>query len=78
MGTIDANGLYTAPTVAAGLPTGVDFIATSVDASTKFGHATETLNATTIPTPVGQPYNIYVYAFEGNTIDNVPVTLAVQ
>jgi hypothetical protein len=78
VGTIDANGLYTAPTVAAGLPTNVVITATSVADSTKFGQATETLNAATIPTPVGQPYTIYVYAFEGNTTNSVPATLVVQ
>ena len=74
---IDANGVYTAPTVATGLPTSVAITATSVADPTKFGQATETLNAATIPTPIGQPYTIYVYAFESNTL-NVPVTLAVQ
>lgn len=78
VGTIDANGLYTAPTVAAGLPASVAITATSVADPTKYGLATETLNAATIPTPVGQPYNIYVYAFEGNTSNLVLVTLAVQ
>ena len=78
LGTIDANGLYTAPTVAAGLPTSVAITATSVADPTKFGQATETLNAATIPTPIGQPYTIYVYAFEGNTTNNIPVTLAVE
>jgi hypothetical protein len=77
-GTIDANGLYTAPTVAAGLPASVTITATSVADSTKYGRATETLNAATIPTPTGQPYTIYVYAFEGNTQNNVGTTLAVQ
>jgi hypothetical protein len=77
-GTIDANGLYTAPTVAAGLPTSVFITATSVADASKSGMATETLNAATIPTPIGQPYPIYVYAFEGNTVNNVPVTLTVQ
>ncbi len=78
MGTIDANGLYTAPTVAAGLPTSVVINATSVADPSKSGHATETLNAATVPTPSGQPNTIYVYAFEGNTVNNVPVTLTVQ
>ena len=77
LGTIDANGVYTAPTVAAGLPTSVAITATSVANPAQFGQATETLNAATIPTPIGQPYTIYVYAFEGTTL-NVPVTLAVQ
>lgn len=78
LGTIDANGLYTAPTVAAGLPISVVIIATSVADPTKFGQATETLNAATIPTPNGQPYTINVYAFESNTSNFVPATLAVQ
>lgn len=77
-GAIDANGLYTAPTVAAGLPTSVAITATSVADPTKFGQATETLNPVTVPTPTGQPYTIYVYAFEGNTTNNVPVTLSVE
>ncbi len=77
-GTIDATGLYTAPTVAAGLPTSVFITATSVADPTKSGWVTETLNPATIPTPIGQPYPIYVYAFEGNTVNNVPVTLTVQ
>jgi subtilase family serine protease len=77
-GAIDANGLYTAPTVAANLPTSVAITATSAADPTKFATATETLNAATLPTPTGQPYTIYVYAFEGNTVNNVPVTLTVQ
>jgi subtilase family serine protease len=78
VGTIDANGLYTAPTVAAGLPASVSITATSVADPTKVGRATETLSAATIPSPIGQPYTIYVYAFEGNTINNVPVSLTVE
>lgn len=64
--------------MAAGLPTSVAITATSVADPTKFGRATEMLNAATIPTSIGQPYTIYVYAFEGNTINKVPVTLAVE
>jgi hypothetical protein len=56
----------------------VVIIATSVADPTKFGQATETLNAATIPTPNGQPYTINVYAFESNTSNFVPATLAVQ
>jgi pseudomonalisin len=78
LGTIDANGLYSAPTVSASLPTSVAIIATSVADATKSGQAIETLKPVTIPTPIGQPYAIYVYAFEGNTTNNVPVTLAVE
>ena len=78
VGTIDTNGLYTSPTVAAGLPTSVTITATSVADPTQAGQATETLNAATVPTAIGQPYSINVYAFEGNTSNLVPITLAVQ
>ncbi len=78
MGMIDTNGLYTAPTVAAGLPTSVTITATSVADPTERGQATEMLNAATIPTSAGQPYTINVYAFEDNTSNFVPATLAVQ
>ncbi len=78
VGTIDANGLYTAPTATAGLPATVAIMATSVADPNRFGQATETLKPVTIPTPPGQPYTIYVYAGEGTTLNSVPVTLAVQ
>jgi hypothetical protein len=77
-GTIDANGLYTAPTAAAGLPASVTINATSVADSTRYARVTETLNAATLPTPTGQPYAINVYAFEGNAQNNTGITLAVQ
>ncbi len=77
-GTITASGLYTAPTVAAGLPASVAITATSVADPSKSGQATEMLNAATVPTPTGAPYAIYVYAFENNTSNVIPVTLAVQ
>jgi hypothetical protein len=77
-GTIDANGLYTAPTVAAGLPATVSIRATSVADPSKFAAVNETLSVATIPSPAGQPYNIYVYAFEGSTTNNVPATLEVK
>ena len=48
-GTIDATGLYTAPTVAAGLPTSVTVTATSAADSSKTGSAAETLTPATIP-----------------------------
>ncbi|MBV9573547.1 MAG: Ig-like domain repeat protein, partial [Acidobacteriales bacterium] len=78
LGTIDANGLYTAPTVAAGLPGSVAVAATSVADPRKYAQVNETLSATTVPTPAGQPYTVSVYAFQGNGAKNVPVTLAVQ
>jgi hypothetical protein len=48
-GSIDQNGLYTAPTVAAGLPTAVTITATSQADSTKSASASETLKPATIP-----------------------------
>ena len=49
-GSIDPNsGVYTAPNVAAGLPTSVTITATSVADSTKSGSTTETLKAATVP-----------------------------
>jgi hypothetical protein len=77
-GMIDGNGLYTTPTVAAGLPTSAIITARSVADGSKSALVFETINAATVPTPMGQPYTIYVYAFEHNTQKSVPVTLAVQ
>jgi hypothetical protein len=58
-GTIDpATGLYTAPTVGAGIPATVTVTATSVADPTKSNSATETLN---VPTGLGQT-NISVTA----------------
>jgi chitinase len=77
-GTIDANGLYTAPTVAAGLPPRVTITATSQADSTKSGQATETLKAATIP---GTYNNIMVTATEGTVgaiTNQSAVTLVVQ
>lgn len=48
-GTIDPSGLYTAPTVAAGLPATVTITATSQADTTKSGTNHETLNPATIP-----------------------------
>jgi hypothetical protein len=77
-GTIDANGVYTAPTVAAGLPTTVSIRATSVADPSKYAAVNETLNAATIPSPTGQPYAINLYAGENPTTNYVPVTLEVK
>ena len=77
-GTIDANGLYTAPTVADGLPTSAIITARSVADGSKSALAIETINPVTVPSAMGQPYTIYVYASEGNTQKSVPVALAVQ
>jgi subtilase family serine protease len=73
-GTIDANGLYTAPTVAAGLPATVAIKATSAADPTKSGAGQETLKAATLP----GTYNITVTATESVTSHSVPVTLTVQ
>jgi hypothetical protein len=75
-GTIDKDsGVYTAPTVAAGLPTSVVVTATSLADPTKSGQAMETLTAATIP---GTYPNIMVTATESTTANPVPVTLTVQ
>ena len=74
-GTIDANGLYTAPTVAAGLPTSVTITATSVADPTKSGSGQETLNVATIP---GTYSNIAVTATESKAVVSLPVTLTVK
>ena len=74
-GTINANGLYTAPAVASGLPTSVTITATSQADSTKSGSTTETLRPATIP---GTYSNIMVTATESITMNSVPVTLVVQ
>lgn len=74
-GSIDATGLYTAPTVAAGLPPTVTITATAVADGTKSGATQETLNAATVP---GTYSNIMVTATESTTVNAVPVTLVVQ
>ncbi len=68
-GTIASGGLdtatYTAPTVAAGLPTSITIVATSVADTTKTGSAPETLTPATIPTqlqPGQTPYTVTVTA----------------
>jgi hypothetical protein len=48
-GTIDATGLYTAPTIAANLPASVTITATSQADTSKVGTATETLKPATVP-----------------------------
>ena len=72
-GTIDANGLYTAPTVAAGLPTSVTIKATSAADTSKSASATETLKAATIP----GTYTVTVTATEFSPVSK-QVTLTVQ
>jgi hypothetical protein len=62
-GTIDATGLYTAPTIAAGLPTSVTITATSQADTSKVGTTTLTLKPATVP----GTYPITVTATEGPT-----------
>ena len=74
-GTIDANGLYTAPTIAAGLPARVTITATSVTDSSKSGSASETLKPATVP----GAYTATVTASEANaTAQAAQVSLTVQ
>ncbi|MGD0415830.1 MAG: protease pro-enzyme activation domain-containing protein [Terriglobales bacterium] len=77
-GTIDANGVYTAPTVAAGLPMSVTITATSQSNPNQSGSAQEALNAATIP---GTYPNIMLIANEGGaagTTHSESVTLTVK
>jgi hypothetical protein len=74
-GTIDANGLYTAPNLAPGLPPTVTVTATSQADSTKAGTSpAETLLVPTTP----QPYTITVNAIEGVVTHSQTVSLTVQ
>jgi hypothetical protein len=73
-GTIDANGLYTAPNVGSGLPATVTITATSQADLTKSGSSQETLEPSTIP----GPYGIAVTATEGASAHSNSVTLVVQ
>jgi hypothetical protein len=74
-GTIDANGLYTAPTAADGLPATVAITATSQADTTRSGTAAETLKPATLP---GGYSNILVTATEGTGVHADSVTLIVQ
>ena len=78
-GTIDANGLYTAPTAAGGLPTRANITATSEADPTKSGWGTEDAEPATIPT---QPGNLLQHlrctASESKAVNIVPVTLTVK
>lgn len=74
-GTIDANGLYTAPSIATGLPTSVTIKATAAADGTTFGTAQETLKAATVP---GTYNNIMVTGTEGTIVHSDAVTLVAQ
>jgi hypothetical protein len=75
-GSIDStSGVYTAPTVAAGLPASVTVTATSQADSSKSASTQETLNPATIP---GTYSNILVTATENLVVQSDTVTLIVQ
>jgi len=75
-GTIDKNsGLYTAPTVAAGLPSEVTITATSVADPSASGSRQEMLRAATVP---GTYSNIMATATEATTVNSVQLKLNVQ
>jgi hypothetical protein len=74
-GTIDPNGLYTAPAVAPGLPAAVSITATSQADSSKSGSNAETLST---PTTLGTFPNITVSATEGVVTHSQTVSLTVQ
>ncbi len=75
-GGINAStGLYTAPTVASGLPTSVSITATPAADPTKSGSAAETITPATIP---GTYPGITVTANEGGTVNTQTVTLTVN
>jgi hypothetical protein len=74
-GTIDANGLYTAPTVGPDLPASVTVTAFSQADPTKSASAQETLKPATIP---GTYSNIMVTATDSAAVLSDPITLTVQ
>ncbi|MGA3107456.1 MAG: sialidase family protein [Terriglobales bacterium] len=74
-GTIDANGLYTAPNVGSGLPASVTITATSQADPSKSGSRQETLEPSTVPGTYG---GILVTATEGSSAHSNSVTLVVQ
>ena len=81
-GSISSTGLYTAPTVAPGLPSGITVTATSQADPTKAGSTTFNLNPTTVPNAVTVPptagYIVTVTATEASTQETAPVTLVVD
>jgi hypothetical protein len=74
-GSIDANGLYTAPAAVAGLPGTATISAISQADTTKSGSSPETLNAVTVPAIYS---NIMVTATENGAAHSDAVTLIVQ
>ncbi len=76
VGTIN-GGAYTAPNVAAGLPSTVTITATSQADSSKSASATVTLKPATMPQPA-PGYQVTVTATEGPTAHSQVVSLVVQ
>jgi len=74
-GTVDGNGLYSAPTVAPGLPATVKITATSVADPSKSGSALEALIPATIPDTYN---NITVTATDNQGTLSQAVSLTVQ
>jgi hypothetical protein len=74
-GTIDLNGLYTAPAVGIGIPASVTVTAFSQADPTKSASAQETLDPATIP---GTYSNIAVTATENGAVQSDLVTLIAQ
>lgn len=74
-GSIDANGLYTAPVAVAGLPGTATVSAISQADTTKSGFSPETLNPVTVPATYS---NIMVTATENGATHSDAVTLTVQ
>jgi hypothetical protein len=70
-----SSGLYTAPTVASGLPASVTITATPAADPTRSGSATETITPATIP---GTYPGITVTADEGGTLNTKTLTLTVN
>lgn len=75
IGTIDANGIYTAPLVAGSLPSAVTITATSAADTTKSGSNQESLQLATVP---GTYSSILVTAAESTGVHSNSVTLVVQ
>jgi hypothetical protein len=73
--SIDQTGLYTAPTVAPGLPASVTITATAQADTSKSGSAVETITPATLP---GTYSNISVSAADNSGTFSNPVTLIVQ
>jgi Pro-kumamolisin, activation domain len=73
-GTINSNGVYTAPTVATGLPTSATITATSQADETKVASATVNIMPATVP----GTYQVTVTATQGQTAQTQTVQLTVQ